>query len=106
MSTPRYTNEQVAFFVKWLPPQWVADELKYWMQNDHNYREETVKHRIALCKFWLDHNANARLMEDALKECLNALEDYVPTLERQGATMGYGNAVIAQARAAIAKAQP
>lgn len=31
----------------------------------------------------------------------NALADYVPTLEKRGSTMGYGNAVLRQLRAAL-----
>jgi len=42
----------------------------------------------------------------AAGEALNALLDYVPAMERQGAVMGYGLAVIACLKDAIAKATP
>jgi len=57
-----------------------------------------------------ESDANARLIAAApdllhvSKEALNALLDYVPQLEAKGATMGYGNSVIRQLAAAIAKA--
>jgi len=41
----------------------------------------------------------------ALKEAENALADYIPTLERSGASLNYGHSVLAAARAAIQKAE-
>jgi len=55
--------------------------------------------------------ANARLIAAAptllaaLKEAENALADYVPTLEKQGAMMGYGSSVLKIVRETIAKAE-
>lgn len=48
------------------------------------------------------HAANQELL-GALIEAENALADYVPSLEKHGASLNYGHAVIRQARAAIAK---
>ena len=54
--------------------------------------------------------ANARLIAaapellEALKEAENALADYIPTIERTGASLNYGHSVLKKARAAIAKA--
>ena len=56
--------------------------------------------------------ANARLIAaapellEALKEAENALADYIPTIERTGASLNYGHSVLKKARAAIAKATP
>ncbi len=53
---------------------------------------------------------NARLiaaapdMLDALAEAENALLDYVETIEKTGASLNYGRAVLTKIRAAIAKA--
>lgn len=41
---------------------------------------------------------------EALKEAENALADYIPTIERTGASLNYGHKVLNQARAAIARA--
>ena len=54
--------------------------------------------------------ANARLIAaapellEALEEAENALADYIPTIERTGASLNYGHSVLKKARAAIAKA--
>jgi len=54
--------------------------------------------------------ANARLIAaapellEALQEAENALADYIPTIERTGASLNYGHSVLKKARAAIAKA--
>jgi len=47
---------------------------------------------------------NAELL-NVLKEAENALADYIPSLEKSGAMLGYGRSVLQQARAAIAKAE-
>ena len=55
--------------------------------------------------------ANARLIAAApdllaaLKEAENALADYIPTIEKTGASLNYGHKVLARCRAAIAKAE-
>jgi hypothetical protein len=41
----------------------------------------------------------------ALKEAENALADYIPTIEKTGASLNYGHRVLRQCRAAIAKAE-
>jgi hypothetical protein len=43
----------------------------------------------------------APALAEALAEALNALLDYVPTLEAKGASLAYGHSVIAHARAAL-----
>lgn len=40
----------------------------------------------------------------ALREAENALADYIPTIEKTGAALNYGHAVLRQARAAIRRA--
>lgn len=56
-------------------------------------------------------HANARLIAASpeLLRCLveaeNALADYIPTLEKAGAMLGYGHSVLRQVRFAIAKAR-
>ncbi|MEM7416758.1 MAG: hypothetical protein AAF389_14730 [Gemmatimonadota bacterium] len=42
---------------------------------------------------------------EAAKSAENAMLDYVPRLEDQGCTMGYGRAVLRELRAAIATAE-
>lgn len=41
----------------------------------------------------------------ALKEAENALADYIPTIERTGASLNYGHATLRLVRAAIANAE-
>lgn len=57
-----------------------------------------------------DHDEITRLRENnaqligALGDCLNALLDYVPRLEANGASLNYGHSVIARARSALSAA--
>jgi hypothetical protein len=59
----------------------------------------------------VERTANARLIAaapellEALEEAENALADYVQTIEKTGASLNYGRAVLLRARAAIAKAE-
>jgi hypothetical protein len=46
-----------------------------------------------------------RVMLYALREAENALADYVPKLEAQGAFMGYGHSVLKVVRSAITVAE-
>jgi hypothetical protein len=46
-------------------------------------------------------HGQAPALAEALAEALNALLDYVPTLEAKGASLAYGHSVIAHARAAL-----
>lgn len=54
--------------------------------------------------------ANAKLMAaapdlfEALREAENALADYIPSLEKHGASLNYGHSVMRKARTALAKA--
>jgi hypothetical protein len=41
----------------------------------------------------------------ALKEAENVLMDYIPTIERGGASLNFGRTVLAEIRATIAKAE-
>lgn len=57
-----------------------------------------------------EHEANILLIAaapeilEALQEAENALADYIPTVERTGASLNYGHSVLKKASAAIAKA--
>jgi hypothetical protein len=50
------------------------------------------------------HEVNAELLE-ALKEAEDALADYIPSLEKNGAMLNYGRSVWQRVKAAIAKAE-
>lgn len=49
--------------------------------------------------------AEKRELIEALREAENALADYIPTIERTGASLNYGRKVLQQVRSAIAKAK-
>ena len=42
-----------------------------------------------------------QLALDALKETVNVLDDYIPSMEKRGAQLNYGRSVVRQAHAAI-----
>lgn len=65
--------------------------------------------KVASCSL-TNHEANAHLIAAApellvaLQEAENALADYIPTIERTGASLNYGHKVLRDVRAAIQKA--
>ena len=61
--------------------------------------------KVAVCSAWdAPLIAAAPELLEALEEAENALADYIPTIERTGASLNYGHSVLNKARAAIAKA--
>lgn len=60
--------------------------------------------RLVAVGFGGDRLAVIDELLEALKEAENALADYIPTIERTGASLNYGHSVLKKARAAIAKA--
>ena len=62
-------------------------------------------HKFVLADFARDLERSHAELVEVLTEAENALADYIPTIERDGAVLNYGHSVLQQVRLALAKAK-
>lgn len=66
--------------------------------------EEGKKAALAI---YLLYELRLDALEDVLKKAVDALEDYIETIERtQGASLNFGRSVVIEAKQLLAKAGP
>ncbi len=93
---------------KHTPGSWIAVEA--WVEHPDDSIPDICNCDMGVDRSYEEARANAHLIAaapdllEALVHAENALADYVPTIEKSGASLNYGHHVLRQARAAIAKA--